>query len=671
MAGLKFTCTDENGLIYQCDEDDLTAILIGTNDKNIENVEIPQGVAPEGGDYWKIIAIGAKAFQGTKIKTVSMPYIVTIYHDAFQNCSNLTTVSNTQNLTTIDYNAFASCINLNSFEFSNCITSIGSSAFENTGFSEIELSGDITIDFKAFANCEALTDVVLSNISSIGQQAFVNCKSLTTVEISNILSMGNGVFSGCENLKTAVVDVTNIPSGLFENCKKLVSLEIGDNVISIGSSAFKNCRLSNINLPYGLQSIGAHAFNNCPIGELVIPNSVSSLDQSAFAGMEALTSITLDNNIFKIPKYCFMGCYSLETITLPNSVGEIEDNAFQGCLALKTVTLGSNVHFIGDKIFLLSNKINKIISLNPEPPNVGYDTFNNYKVTLEVPISSLEAYKSHAIWGKFTTINGFFDPDNKNSYENGIYIFCKNDKMIKPEYWLSEDSVVGVALITDHTKALIALENVADNKKVVWGPDGLVKGVISTANNKSNSKPGDAKDDYYGENNTKLMIADLDPEEDTALSLAHSYRFSNGSNGYLPALGELIELFEKKEAVNKVMKLVGGEEINDEWYWSSTQHYLEYRAWAYGGYDSQNNRWFAQLRNEKSPKADTYGAAYILVRPFGVIPPNTKTDIDIIPLKYSNTPVYYSIDGIRYTSPKKGLNIVRMSDGSTKKIIIK
>ena len=219
---------------------------------------------------------------------------------------------------------------------------------------------------------------------------------------------------------------------------------------------------------------------------------------------------------------------------------------------------------------------------------------------------------------------------------NGVYVFTKTGEFVVPDSWdiQQNNNVIGVALITENTKALIALTDVG--KKTCWGPDGLVSGIVKTEMNSSNSKPGVAASDYNGFSNTDQFMASLLPSDNTAISMAANYVFPNGDKGYLPALGELIDAYSNIEEINKLLEKVGGEQIitgtNDDWYWTSSQHYLEYRAWSYGGFDSDNNRWFAQLRNENSPLVDTYGTALCRVRAFAQIPssvPSVPTNSSI------------------------------------------
>ena len=89
-------------------------------------------------------------------------------------------------------------------------------------------------------------------------------------------------------------NVTVINNGAFVNTK-IVSLELPNNVTSIGNSAFYNCKsLRSINIPNSVTSIGSYAFSDCSsLTSITIPNSVTSIGNYAFSECSSLTSITL------------------------------------------------------------------------------------------------------------------------------------------------------------------------------------------------------------------------------------------------------------------------------------------------------------------------------------------------------------------------------------------
>jgi hypothetical protein len=113
----------------------------------------------------------------------------------------------------------------------------------------------------------------------------------------------------------------------------------------------------------------------------------------------------------------------------------------------------------------------------------------------------------------------------------------------------------------------------------------------------------------------------------TLMYLMGSYAFADGAIGYIPSLGELREMFKHKSEINEAIRIVGGTPIRNEWYWSSTQHFLDYRIWTYGGRTEDGSRCFAQIRNGDNEIGRRYGACFLHCRPFGELgEPGRRSD---------------------------------------------
>ena len=67
-----------------------------------------------------------------------------------------------------------------------------------------------------------------------------------------------------------------------------------------------------------------------------IPNSVTSLGSSCFNTCTGLTSITIPNSVKSLGYYCFKGCTGLTSVTIPNSVTDV-DRSFMHCSNLSTI----------------------------------------------------------------------------------------------------------------------------------------------------------------------------------------------------------------------------------------------------------------------------------------------------------------------------------------------
>lgn len=116
--------------------------------------------------------------------------------------------------------------------------------------------------------------------------------------------------------------VTSIAAGTFKNNKKLKSIVIGDNIISIGDSAFYGCtNLQTVVIGKNVKTIGAKAFYKCTkIKKIVIPASVNKIGKQAFFGCKKLKSITIKTTKLtnkKVGAKAFKGTHKKATFKVP------------------------------------------------------------------------------------------------------------------------------------------------------------------------------------------------------------------------------------------------------------------------------------------------------------------------------------------------------------------
>ena len=110
-----------------------------------------------------LTAIGARAFNNcTNLKSVTLPQTVTsIGLSAFAGCSSLESIRLPQALTEIVNYAFSGCSSLESIELPNSLESIGSSAFSSSGLKEIFIPASVqTVNESAFTSCANLKLIV-------------------------------------------------------------------------------------------------------------------------------------------------------------------------------------------------------------------------------------------------------------------------------------------------------------------------------------------------------------------------------------------------------------------------------------------------------------------------------------------------------------------------------
>ena len=70
---------------------------------------------------------------------------------------------------------------------------------------------------------------------------------------------------------------------------------------------------------------------------LTIPSSVTEIDRYAFYGCSGLTNLTISSSVTSIGGRAFSGCSGLTSLTIPSSVTSIRSGAFSGCSGLTSI----------------------------------------------------------------------------------------------------------------------------------------------------------------------------------------------------------------------------------------------------------------------------------------------------------------------------------------------
>ena len=386
--------------------DDGTAAVSGA-ERSITTANIPEKITYEGKDY-TVTSIGNYAFYKCRgLTSVDIPSSVTsIGNGAFSWCTGLTSVNIPYSVTNIGEYAFQGCSSLFAYHYKKD----GTATLLMAGYKSAEMSGRETysipekvthdgaeytvtgIGDNAFYNCTGLASVdIPGSVTSIGDNAFFSCTGLASVDIpSSVTSIGNGAFSWCTGLASVDIpsSVTSIGDGTFLGCTGLASVDIPSSVTSIGDGTFLGCTgLASVDIPSSVTSIGQSAFRDCTgLASVVIPNSVTSIGRFAFVGCSSLfayhykkdgtatllkagyksaemsgretysipekvTHNGTEYSVTSIGDDAFEDCTGLASVDIPNSVKSIGDEAFWGCTGLTSVNIPNSVTSIGDWAF--------------------------------------------------------------------------------------------------------------------------------------------------------------------------------------------------------------------------------------------------------------------------------------------------------------------------------
>ena len=349
---------------------------------NIRDVTLPEGLTKIGQYAFKgcsalgrveilsgMTTLGAYAFTESGITEIVLPEgLQTVEYDAFNNCTNLRSVSLPSTLQDLGSSTFYNCSALTAITLPQSLTKIGSQCFYGcSGLTEIEIPSQVTsIEWGTFQNCTALKSVTMyEGLTSVGASAFSGCEALTQVTLpESVTELGGSAFSGCKNLTTVNLPqgITKIQNSLFSGCSSLAAITIPGSVLTIESSAFSGCSsLTAVEIPTGVSTIGSYAFSRCTsLTEMVIPEGVSKIGNGTFYNCTALGQVTLPSGLTEIGQEAFQDCASLQSVQMPDRLTSMGKYAFSGCSSLTEMVIPEGVSSIGYETFYKCTSLERV-----------------------------------------------------------------------------------------------------------------------------------------------------------------------------------------------------------------------------------------------------------------------------------------------------------------------
>ena len=337
---------------------------------NAENCKAENVIVPAEYNGLPVTEIGGSAFSFNETMTsIELPDTIKVIDVLAFDCCLLKTITIPDSVEKIGEGAFSCCLELESVTFGAGLKTIGGGAFDSTALKRVVIPANVeTVGDTAFICCAQLEEVVIQDgVTSIGREAFAMCEKLKTVILPNTLAdMGNNVFKdspaieyniyeGMKYLGSATnpylvlvgrnegtrlvthADTVFIMSHAFYNCEDIVSVELGQNVRYIGSSALKGMDL--------LKTITVHADNPYyyAVGNLLIDKSTNV----PILGCKT-SVIPSDGSVTELNLNIFSGIATIKTIVIPKGVKKVCFDFF-GLSQLESVVLGSDVdHVIVD-----------------------------------------------------------------------------------------------------------------------------------------------------------------------------------------------------------------------------------------------------------------------------------------------------------------------------------
>ena len=448
------------GVIYQvADTIDNYVSAIGYDDISGETVIL--STIEIGGDAYKVNDISSSAFRYcTTLVAITIPNSVrSIGSYAFSDCTSQTSVTIGNSVTSIGSSAFAGTnikktiwlTNTPPSGYTNASGAINyvsnekytglqnkvvypylSSMFEVEGIKYVPVS-------PSERTCDAIDVAYSTENINIGETVTNKGVTLTIKSISPYFCYGNTFVK-----KVTVSNQGNVGAYAFKNCTALQTVELGEEITSIGNSAFANCTsVAEIRIPKKVTTIEDYVFSgctglktihvdisryelnlgsngsnplfaDCPLDSVYIGRNItypttSNKGYSPFYRNTTLRLLTVADNETEISACEFYGCTSLKSVRIGDGLSTIGDRAFCGCSSLEYFAFGFSVRTIGKEAFSDCTALTSLNSRAIVPPTCGsqaLDDINKWECTLTVPQNHITAYQQADQWKDFFFIEG-------------------------------------------------------------------------------------------------------------------------------------------------------------------------------------------------------------------------------------------------------------------------
>ena len=504
----------------------------------------------------------------------------------------------------------------------------------------IEFDAPITkIPAEAFFRCKNLIGnlVIPNSVTEIGDNAFYECTELKgDLTIPNsIKTIGTSAFYKCSGFTgdlTIPNSVKTIGMWAFNGCSGFTgNLTIPNSVKTIGNSAFSGCYgfTGKLTISDSVTTIGTSAFFNCFkfTGDLTIPNSVKTIGNRAFYNCYGFTgNLTIPNSVTTIGESAFMKCKGFTgDLTIPNSVTTIGNRAFQGCSGFTgKLTISNSVTTIG-KLAFSNSGFTGDLSLPKSLEVVAISSFQNCKNIKTINFQSLPEGISEYLDDQKRTVSLSDDSYISDKASGTVNEISYTRKMSSD--WGTLVLPYPLTLTGNKPYRLYTIENMNGDELVLKQLDkDVLAGTPCVV-----KRNGSEAELTFGANDAALNMA-TEGKTVGDMKFRGTYRTEEVNSGYVISKNSFWNVAELNKS-----DLVKGVKVKP------------FRAWL----DGTSPNGASQLSICVSDTATGIGAA-------GTIDALNDTATE-----------YYDLSGKRLDEPQKGVNIVRMKSGKTKKIIIK
>ena len=478
------------------------------------------------------------------------------------------------------------------------------------------------VSYDAFIGCPELTSVYIAN-KTLGfvidyEPTYSPCiwfkdsPKLESIEVTE-----DNPYIDSRNHCNAVIN--SVTGKLIGGCKNTV---IPEGVTSIDSYAFTGCDIASVVFPEGVEQIGSDAFRRCKqLKSVTLPSTLKSINGGAFRDCEQLKSVYLSD----IASWCNVTInektdYASHSKASPFSYGAM---LYLNGKLVEDLVIPEGVTSISDFAFLYCSNNFKSITIPSSLQTVGKGAFDYIRdADFQVRISDLAAWCSITFMETMTISYGYISNPLANAHLvlNGEEI----TDLVIPE---------SVEIINDYAFCYTKHLN------SVTIPDGV-------------TRIGKGAFYFSGIQGTLKIPNSVTTIDDNAFNECHFTTIE---------LGTGIKYLGNTCLDNYILK--------DLYYYASSlpeTSEIPIKNWG----TMKNGKWISNFSKATLHIMESLIEEAKVTAPwslFGFFDPLPATGIKGVA---ADSPSYeiYSIDGRCQSSMTKGINIVKYSDGTTKKV---
>ena len=350
---------------------------------------------------------------------------------------------------------------------------------------------------------------------------------------------------------------------------------------------------------YSVTSIGKLAFQmNSALTSITIPNSVTSIGKQAFYLCTGLTSVSIPNSVTSISEKAFEACSGLTSVNIPNSLKRIEKGTFAGCKNLTSITIPNSVTSIGKEAFESCSGLTSLTIPN-SVTSIDSQAFKGCS-----GLTSITVEEGNSEYDSRDNCNAIIETST-----NQLILGCQNTKIPNSVTSIGERAFYGCSGLTS-----ITIPNSVTT--IEWYAFDHCSGLTSLTIPNSVTSIG-----YNAFSNCFNLTSVTIPNSVTSIK---SFAFYGNRN-----LSVVVSLIENPFSISSVFGDYSGS----------------------GDYFNNATLYVPVGTKEKYQATDGW-------KDFVNIVEGTPTSIKVIENIQNKNATIYDLNGVRLSTPKKGINII-------------